>query len=244
MSNTNQTKKMKKNSSGGLYIALAVCILSVICVGVYGAVLGLVKPISNVTKTEQNGTSLPNVIVEDPAKDSKPSNTQKNDVTDDVPPNQKNNQSKPQTETDKDVSALPVSPEYVLPLVGEVIKEFSDELLVYSETMNDYRVHNGIDISAVIGERVKALTDGVVEKVYDDPLMGKTVILDHGNGLKTVYQGLVPAVPDGIEEGAAVHAGDVIGGVGESALIECAEEPHLHFEVWKDGKPVNPREYF
>ncbi|MBP5289676.1 MAG: peptidoglycan DD-metalloendopeptidase family protein [Clostridia bacterium] len=236
MALTNKTKR--KINSGGLYIALAVCILSVICVGVYGAVLGLVKP---ETAAEKGGASLPRVTVEEPA-DKSPSSSRKTETPKATVPVKETPETPPAEKPEQDVSATPVEPTYLMPLVGTVIKEFSDELLVYSETMNDYRVHNGMDLAAVIGERVKAMSDGVVEKVYDDPLMGQTVILDHGNGLKSVYQSLMPSVPDGVEEGAVVQAGDVIGGVGDTALIECAEEPHLHFEVWRGDTPINPRD--
>ncbi len=236
----NGSGQTKKNNGGGLYIALAVCILSVICVGVYGAVLGLVKPMTEGLAEAQN-TPLPQVIVEDVPKENKIPSVQE-EKPEAIPPQKETPAEKPKTE--QDVSATPVSPEFVMPLVGNVIKEYSNELLVYSETMNDYRVHNGMDIASVIGERVRAMTDGVVEKTYDDPLMGQTVVLDHGNGLKSVYMGLMPSLPDGIEEGAAIHAGEVIGGVGDTALVECALEPHLHFEVWKDGNPIDPRNVF
>ena len=236
--------KLKENRSGGLYIALAVCILSVICVGAYSAVMGLVKPLTDGTELTENGTgSTPRVVVEQPEKE-KPSASPDKGASEQVPPPSSAVTDSPVEEPDQSVGVVPVAPEFVLPLVGSVIKEFSDDMLVYSVTMNDYRAHNGVDMASVVGERVRALTDGVVEKVYEDPLMGQTVILDHGNGLKSVYQNLMPEVPDGVTEGAVVKAGDVIGGVGETALVECAQEPHLHFEVWRDGKPVNPGEYF
>lgn len=241
MALNDQAKKNKKNTGGGLYIALAVCILSVVCVGVYGAVLGLVKPMTGTT--DPRGEELPRVTAQEP-NGGTPASSNRGDHQDDMPPKKTAPTENPVEEPDQSVSVTPVAPEFVLPLVGSVIKEYSDDLLVYSETMNDYRVHNGIDLASVIGERVKVMTDGVVESVYDDPLMGETVVIDHGNGLKSVYQGLMPSVPDGIEAGAAVKAGDVIGGVGDTALVECAEEPHLHFEVWQDGVPVDPRTFF
>ena len=232
---TNTLKSVKKNGSGGLYIALAICILSAVCVGVYGAVLGLVKPMTG-TGDESGKGKAPQIVVETP----EPSKTVPRPT---VPaPTEKAPPAEEQKEPEQSAGVQP-EPVYTLPLVGSVIKDYSNELLVYSETMNDYRQHNGMDLAAVIGERVYALTDGVVEKVYDDVLMGKTVVLDHGNGLKSVYQNLVSESPEGITEGAAVKSGQVIGGVGETAMVECALEPHLHFEVWKDGAPVDPKDY-
>ena len=52
------------------------------------------------------------------------------------------------------------------------------------------------------------------------------------------------AVPDGVKAGAAVKAGDKIGAVGDTALIEISEDPHLHFELYKDGVCENPLAHF
>ena len=117
------------------------------------------------------------------------------------------------------------------------------DLPVYSVTMNDYRVHNGVDISASVGDPVYAFSDGVVSKIYNDPMMGQTVVIDHGDGLLSVYQNLQVTLPENIETGVRVEAGDVIGAVGETALIECAEVPHLHFCITKNGIYEPPSDY-
>jgi murein DD-endopeptidase MepM/ murein hydrolase activator NlpD len=52
------------------------------------------------------------------------------------------------------------------------------------------------------------------------------------------------AVPAGITAGATVKAGDKIGSVGDTALIEISEEPHLHFELYKDDVCTNPLAHF
>jgi murein DD-endopeptidase MepM/ murein hydrolase activator NlpD len=84
----------------------------------------------------------------------------------------------------------------------------------------------------------------VVSEIYEDPLMGQTVVLDHGDGTKSYYRNLSPQLPSGIEVGVLVSEGDVIGGVGETVLIECAQTPHLHFEVTVNDEYVDPMEYF
>ena len=124
---------------------------------------------------------------------------------------------------------------YVIPVHGYVLKDYTMDLPVYSVTMNDYRVHNGVDISASVGDPVYAFSDGVVSKIYNDPMMGQTVVIDHGDGLLSVYQNLQVTLPENIETGVRVEAGDVIGAVGETALIECAEVPHLHFCITKNS---------
>lgn len=130
-------------------------------------------------------------------------------------------------------------PQY--PISGEIIKEFSDGVLVYSETLKDYRVHNGVDIKATILERVMAAEDGVIESVRNDSLMGITVVIDHQNGVKTVYSNL--SSMDMVTEGELVKKGEVINGAGDTALIETGQETHIHFEMIVDGKYVNPRDY-
>ena len=133
----------------------------------------------------------------------------------------------------------PFTPQY--PTGGEIIKEFSDGILVYSETLKDYRVHNGVDIKAKILDKVYASEDGVVESVRNDSLMGITVVIDHQNGIKTVYANL--SSMDMVSEGENVKKGEIIYGVGDTSLIETGQETHIHFEMLVDGKYVNPREY-
>lgn len=129
----------------------------------------------------------------------------------------------------------------IYPVEGEIILPFSDNKLIYSKTMNDYRVHSGIDIGAKVLSRVYATEDGVIESVKEDSLMGKTIIIDHLNGFKSIYKNL--SSTEMVNEGDNVEKGDIISGVGESALVEIKEESHLHFELTKDGVTVNPQDY-
>ena len=128
--------------------------------------------------------------------------------------------------------------------VGNVIKEWSADIPVFSNTMEDYRVHMGIDVEADIGSPVYAVADGTVESVEFHPMMGQTIVIHHADGYKTIYQNMQTAVPDGIEAGAQVKAGDEIGYIGDTALIEISEEPHLHFEMYKDDICENPLAHF
>ena len=72
-------------------------------------------------------------------------------------------------------------------------------------------------------------------------MMGYTVVVRHDGSAETVYQNLAEDIAVSI--GDTVKSGEVIGAVGDSALIEIAEEPHLHFELRVDGKTVNPLDY-
>ncbi len=129
----------------------------------------------------------------------------------------------------------------VYPVNGVIITEFSGESLVYSKTLDDWRTHEGIDIKAEIGTMVKAGGDGKVQDVYTDDAMGITIIIDHQNGLKSVYANL--STDTMVRKGQDVKTGDVISGVGDSALYETGEVGHLHFEVVLDGEKVNPKDW-
>ena len=232
-----QQLKKKNTAGGGLYIALAICVLSVICIGVYSAVIHILEPVEvkNTPKvTQKEETKTPSHVIEVP-KSTSPTTTTVPPVTQ-TPPAEK--------EPDVTVQVQPTPPTYTMPVAGDVSKAFSHDVLVYSETMNDYRVHNGTDIRSAVRTPVKAITGGVVESIHEDPLMGHTVVLSHDNGMKSVYKGLSSAFPEGLEAGKSVKEGEVIGGVGESNLIECAEEPHLHLEVTVNGEFVDPMSYF
>ena len=136
---------------------------------------------------------------------------------------------------------LDTLPEFSLPVSGEISIDYSDSVPVFSTTMNDYRTHLGVDISASLGSEVLAVADGVVTNVWDDPFMGTCVSIEHQGNAISIYKNLDPEVADGIIIGASVSTGDVIGAVGESAMNELAEEPHLHYEMKIDGKHVDPK---
>lgn len=135
-------------------------------------------------------------------------------------------------------------PNFVLPVMGELGVDFSDTVPVFSQTMNDYRTHLGVDIMASLGSDVVAVADGTVTNVWDDPFMGTCVSIEHSGNAVSIYKNLAPEVKDGIIIGASVKSGDVIGAIGESAMNEIAEEPHLHYELKVDNKHVDPKLHF
>lgn len=126
----------------------------------------------------------------------------------------------------------------IKPLDGEVIVAYTADTLIYSETMDDYRSHMGIDIKGQLTAPVKAVEDGVVERISTDGAMGITIVINHQNGIKTVYSNL--STDSMVKKDQKVTKGTVISGVGDTAQTEAALPPHLHFEVIKDGKNVNP----
>ena len=74
----------------------------------------------------------------------------------------------------------------VYPVGGNVLKEFSGEAPVYSVTLDDWRVHEGVDFAAEKGAVVKAFTGGQVKEIYDDPMLGKTMVISHSGGYEAI----------------------------------------------------------
>jgi murein DD-endopeptidase MepM/ murein hydrolase activator NlpD len=154
-------------------------------------------------------------------------------------------QSTSQTEEKPNTSVIEEKVTFVSPMTaGNVIKEWAADIPVFSVTMEDYRLHLGIDVAASAGSPVYAVADGTVESVEFHPMMGQTVVIVHKDGYKSVYQNMQTAIPSAITAGAEVKAGAQIGSVGDTALIEISEEPHLHFELYKDGNCENPLSHF
>jgi murein DD-endopeptidase MepM/ murein hydrolase activator NlpD len=143
--------------------------------------------------------------------------------------------------TEKPSPSPSTSPNVVkmtMPLDGDVKTGYAIDRLVYNKTLKEWRTHPAIDIAGEVGAEVKSADDGTIADIKTDPHYGLTIIVDHGNDLKTVYSGL--AVNSEVTVGSTVSAGDVIGKLGTGAFIEQADGAHLHFEVVQNGKKVDP----
>ena len=147
-----------------------------------------------------------------------------------------------------DVNAEPVNaeeklPNFLSPLAGMISKSHTVDVPVYSLTMNDYRTHHGVDIVSTAGAAICAAADGVISEIWEDPMMGTCLSIEHTGGARSIYKNLSPQLPESVGAGAKVKAGERIASVGESALAEVAESPHLHYELEVDGVSVNPADY-
>ena len=131
--------------------------------------------------------------------------------------------------------------QFIFPVEGEVIKEFAKDNLIYSETLEEWITHLGIDIKADRTTVVKATADGTVKSIKNDPRYGLTVTIEHNDGYTSVYSSLLSA--EFVKEGEKVTQGQTIGTVGNSSVFEVAEDNHLHFELIKDGSNINPEIY-
>ena len=147
---------------------------------------------------------------------------------------------KPEVETPAEVPAPKVL-KTAAPVSGETVADFSMDCLSYNQTTRDWRVHNGMDIAAEAGTEVLAAADGVVYTTYTDDIMGTTVVIRHDGGYTTQYASLAEELQ--VSTGDAVSLGQTIGTVGETALVETAMGPHVHFSVLYNDASMDPNEF-
>lgn len=149
------------------------------------------------------------------------------------------------TDNDKAISALKVEPvnidTMILPVFGNISTDYTDTDLVYSKTIDSWITHSGLDIKAEEGSPVRAALGGTVAELENDAQWGLTIVLDHGDGVRTKYSNL--STLELVSLGQQIKKGDVISGVGKTALCEIAEEPHLHFELVRDKQNIDPKNY-
>ena len=127
------------------------------------------------------------------------------------------------------------------PVAGKEVFGYSMEALSYNQTTRDWRTHDGVDIAAEAGTEVMAAADGEVYTTYQDDALGCTVIIRHAGGYTTRYSSLGEDVR--VKAGDVVKLGDVIGTVGETALVESVLGPHVHFSVSFRDLPMDPAEF-
>ena len=142
-------------------------------------------------------------------------------------------------------STAPTAPQPLqtgMPVTGNVAVDYAMDCLCYNPTTRDWRVHDGIDYAAKAGTKVLAAAEGTVYTVYQDEAMGYTVVICHADGYVTTYASLGEDVQ--VKAGDTVKLGQVIGYVGNSAVMETALGDHLHFSVSCDGASVDPEDFF
>ena len=98
--------------------------------------------------------------------------------------------------------------------------------------------HTGIDVGAESGAKIIAADGGTVVLAGVNSGYGNCVMIDHGNGYKTLY-GHMSSIA--VTNGQTVSQGDIVGYVGSTGV---STGPHCHFEVWKDGARIDPEQFF
>ncbi|MBR3249568.1 MAG: M23 family metallopeptidase [Clostridia bacterium] len=131
--------------------------------------------------------------------------------------------------------------QFIKPVEGDIYKDYSMDSLVYSDTLQEWVTHRGIDIQANASDEVKASASGTVKSIKNDPRYGWSITIEHNDGFSTVYTCLREV--NIVKEGDKIEQGEVIAKVGNSGVFESADGSHLHFEMIKDGGYINPEMY-
>lgn len=134
---------------------------------------------------------------------------------------------------DDQVRSLTVTNGMVTPVNGVMTSTFGPRK---HPILGTVRIHKGVDWAAPLGTPIAAAFDGEVVFQGDGGGYGNLVKISHGNGRETRYAHMQKfAVKGGV--GAKVKAGDIIGYIGTTGL---STGPHLHFELYRDGKAIDP----
>lgn len=239
-----ENKLKKKSINTVIYLLLAAMFICVVLISVYTIASKTSKPtpavVDSTSAAVKNETGKSDTEME--PVNAVPDTS--DDVEASITPTEDNDDTLPVAVTDGEELPVSIATRYfVLPVNGTPAKEFEIDIPVYSITMNDYRAHTGIDITAPVGSMVVSASTGTISRIWSDPLMGRSVTIDHGDGIFTTYMNLADELDINVELGAKVSMGQAIGSVGESSLIEIAEEPHIHLEMKINGNFVDPLEY-
>ena len=122
----------------------------------------------------------------------------------------------------------------IMPTMGFLTSKFS--FVRYHPILHENRPHEGIDITAAYGTKIIAPAAGRVIKIGYENGYGNLVAIDHGYGLETRYAHMSRWAA-GLHVGQSVKRGDLLGYVGSTGL---STGPHLHYEVLRDGRAVDP----
>ncbi len=213
----NQNAFLRQISKNGLYIILFLCVLAV---GISGYVMYRVQEEEVPTVSEVQDIEEPVLYEYEPIVIPEEPQEEPEEVSEPI-----------------EVPVANLKPSYVTAVSGKVLNPFTGDEMVKSKTFGDWRTHAGIDIAAKQGSEVHAISDGTVKDVYEDALMGHTVVIEHKEVTST-YSNLASEIT--VKKGDKITVGTVIGEVGNSAAAECMEDEHLHLEVMRDGVQIDP----
>lgn len=131
---------------------------------------------------------------------------------------------------------------FTKPLDGEIMKVYSIDKVIYSKTLELWKTHDGIDIKADLGSVVKSIEKGTIEKVYNDSFYGNTIVIDHGQGYKSSYSNLSDDIL--VKPKQSIKKGTKLGYIGDSAIGEIKDDPHLHFMLFLNNENIDPTSIF
>ncbi len=235
-----KTKNPKeKNKKKGLhfYVALGICILAVgvAAYTTYDSIVRFAGVEEDLTasKTQQKYQAYS----ENSAKSSPNAKHEKNFIPSQAKTNvQRKTSAKTQETISTNAKAKGV---IVYPTSKNIIKKYSGENPVFSKTLNDWRVHNGVDLAAEQGSKIKAITNGKVKEIFNDAMFGTTMVIEHDGRFTAYYSGLGETTLVNVDD--KVESGQEIASIN-NIPSESADGSHLHLSIKKDGKFIDPVE--
>ena len=224
----------------GFYIVLFLCVAAIGISGYY-----LIRSVSGSGEPSEPVTANPSITLPDSSAEVPPQ-MQPLEQTPQEPSSNTVQEDDPQplkepTQDETAASAETVNVVYTWPVKGQVLRSFSVETLAYDATMGDWRTHSGVDIAAEPGIKVLSAGEGQVTEVYEDAMMGSTVVVQQPDGVTAIYSNL--AADPAVAPGDAVDTGTVLGEVGNTAIAESGMESHLHLEMLVNEDYVDPLTY-
>lgn len=250
-------QKAKFPQGKGFYITLSVCLIAVLAAGwsAYRNVKEISEPSKPRNESQEN---LSKKNQNNSGNESKNGGVSKNEIPKEEKLDQGDWDSNVSLQKNQDISN-DITDEYededindeniqsvlsddaenliIYPSNNTVIKEFSDGKPVYSKTLGDWRIHDGIDLKADKGSMVKSITSGIVKDIYNDPSYGMTIVIQHSPGFVAYYSGLGNTTL--VKKDDKVKPGDDIGSIND-VPIEISEDSHLHLMINRDGKFIDP----
>lgn len=198
----------------------------------------------NVNEASNSTNTTNNMTVQNTTKEANhTTNNTKTDATtqNNTPKNNTVNNTVNTSKTTNTEAKKEVELNFSRPVDGDIVRDFAKDNLIFSETLQEWTTHTGIDIKAEKTTVVKVAEAGTVKTIKNDPRYGLTIVVEHANGFQTVYSNLLTS--EFVVEGEKVEKGQSLGTVGNTAVFEIADEPHLHFEILKDSIQVDPNIY-
>ncbi len=234
--NTTQPEKKKKKKKGAhFYTAVAICILAVGVAGytTYDSIKRFAGPDEDalVSKTQQRYQVQTTIEPSDDEISS--SSYDYNSVMNSFDSKHGDDVRAQETGATAEAAAI------IYPTSKDIIKGYSGDTPVFSKTLNDWRVHNGIDLAAEQGSKIKAITNGKVADIFNDELLGTTMVIEHDGGFIAFYSGLGETTL--VNTGDTVESGQEIASINDIPC-EAADGYHLHLSIKKDDKFIDPVE--
>lgn len=124
-----------------------------------------------------------------------------------------------------------------LPVIGDVLMDYSMDKAVYHTTMQQYRYNPALVVAASEGQDITAAADGIVSDVYYDSQTGNSIRFDLGNGYALTY-GQLDEIS--VQPGDRVSVGDIVGKVAKPTIYYTEEGTNIYYKLTKDGEPVDP----